>query len=281
MHSLKALFKSAIREPLFHFIIAGFFVFMLMSLTDNVVDPSSRRINITAKKIEQLSQNWRQSWSRLPTAHELDGLIRDDIKDEIYYREAIRLGLDKEDQVIRRRLRSKMEYLAITAAESERPSNAVLEAWIRSHAEKYTVGSKYSFDQIYFGDDEEAPAQARAMSALIRLRAGENWQNLGDEISLPKSLTDAVDSEIDRSFGANFAQNMREMKIGEWSGPIQSGFGLHLLRVNATKTGSLPPLSEIKTRVENDWRTQTTAIRENEAYQKLLDGYTINIERPE
>lgn len=277
---LKETITAALREPLVHFLIAGLLVFIFASQTGANIDPESRRIVVNAKQIQRLTENWQKAWSRLPTPTELDDLIREDIKDEIYNREALRLGLDKNDTVIRRRLRAKMEYLAISAAESQRPSDAELQTWLDNNVQKYSIGNKYSFDQIYFADDEEAPAQARAASALARLRAGADWHELGDEISLPPAINNENQAQIGRIFGIEFATELQTLTIGEWKGPVASGFGLHLIRLNAVQTGAKPRLAEVRTQVENDWRAETALARERQAYQKLLDGYSISIERP-
>ena len=272
--------RKITREPLFHFLIIGLAVFVFTSITGSNIDLDSRKITVNAKQIERLSQNWQNTWQRLPNQSELDGLIREDIKDEIYYREAIRLGLDQNDIVIRRRLRSKMEYLAISQAESEIPSDEILQAWIDKNPQKYSIGAKYSFDQIYLESDSETNAQARVAAALQKLRAGSDWRTLGDAISLPTSLNNVTKDEIGKTFGDGFSIGFANMKIGEWSGPIESGFGLHIVRINSVLAGSKPKLDDVRTDAQNDWRSQTVKEREQKAYQTLLDAYTIKIDKP-
>lgn len=278
--TIRSRLRGWLREPLVHFLLAGLAVFMWSAWRGNAVDPASRTIAIDAPQVERLVQGWTQTWQRPPTQPEIDGLIRDFIKEEIYYREALRLGLDQDDTVIRRRLMSKMEFLAAAQVENATPTDAQLQQWLDSHRSRYASESKFSFDQIYVTATNEVSARRRAASLLTQVRAGADWESLGDPLSVPRNMEAADSQAIARDFGDDFATQLAAAPEGQWSGPISSGFGLHIVRVRrVTATGPVT-LSEVRQRVENDWRAATIEQRLNRAYQALLDGYTITIVRP-
>jgi peptidyl-prolyl cis-trans isomerase C len=265
--------RAAIKEPLVHFLVGGLAVFLIFAIRGEEADPESRRIIITTEMAGKLAARFEQTMQRQPTPAEMDGIIRDHIREEIYYREAMRLGLDADDDVIRRRLRSKMEYLARAEAEAATPDDATLQAWLNRNAARYAPDAIYSFDQIFLGNGD-------AKAVLGQLARGADWQELGESISLPKSAEATGRSEVARDFGNIFADALSGLKQGQWAGPVPSGFGQHLVRVRKVLVTTTPRLADIRQRVENDWRSETAASREAKAYQALLDGYTIAIEKP-
>jgi peptidyl-prolyl cis-trans isomerase C len=264
------------REPLVHFLIGGIAIFLFSMWRGPAVDPASRTIDVTEEQVASLSADWEQMWRRRPSSREIDAMISDYIKEEIYYREARRLGLDEDDNVIRRRLRSKMEFLAAAEVESARPDDATLGAWLQKHAARFAPDAAYSFDQIYLG-----PKDAGKAAAILKtVSSGGNWMAQGETISLPKSLEYARRSEVERQFGGDFAKSVEGLSPGVWAGPVASGYGVHLVRVRDVRAPSRPQLADVRQAVENDWRAATYKKREAKAYQALLDGYTIRIAKP-
>lgn len=274
MHISERL-RPLLREPLVHFLLAGLAVFLFSAWRGEEVDPASRTIVIDEKQVSRLVASWQQTWQRAPSQAEIDGLIRDHIKGEIYYREAKRLGLDEDDIVIRRRLRAKMEFLAAAQVENARPDDATLQKWLDRNPARYADNAAYSFDQIYLGQD--AAGAARMKAALAE---GADWRGQGETISLPRSLENAAQSAVARDFGEGFAAALGGAETGTWSGPVASGFGQHLVRVRAVALPQKPRLADVRQAVENDWRAATIKAREAAAYQALLDGYTIKIAQP-
>lgn len=267
--------KPLLREPLIHFLFAGLVVFLFSAWRGEEIDPASRTIIIDEAQVSRLVASWQQTWQRPPTQAEIDSLIRDHVKSEVYYREAKRLGLDEDDSVIRRRLRAKMEFLAFAQVENAAPDDATLQKWLDRYPARYTANAAYSFDQIYLGQDARGAARVQAV-----LAAGADWRKQGVAISLPASLENAPQSTVARDFGGGFAEALAGAKAGIWSGPIESGFGKHLVRVRATHLPAKPRLADVRQAVENDWRAATLKTREAAAYQALLDGYSIQIARP-
>ena len=274
--NFRELARRGLHEPLVHFLIAGCAVFAVASWRGSAIDPQSRSITITAAQVQSLAERWSQTWQRAPTPSEIDGLIRDYIKEEVYYREAKRIGLDEDDLVIRRRLRTKMEYLASAEAESAQPDDVTLQALLDKQPQKYARDATCSFDQIYLSNASAATSAA----TLATLRAGQNWHGMGDRISLPAALNGASTSDIARDFGDNFASALAAQKQGIWVGPIASGFGTHLVRIRMVSSPIKPKLADVRQEVSNDWRDATIKDLENRAYQALLDGYTVWIARP-
>lgn len=265
-------FRAAIREPLVHFLIAGAALFALNSLYgDDRTD--GRSISIDEEQVGRLAAQWQQQWRRAPNPAELDALIRDHIKEEIYYREAMRLGLDADDPVIRRRLRSKMEFLATAEIENTPPTDTELARYMAANKARYADDPTYSFEQKYFGDNETAARTAVAM--LANGKAATT-----DPISLPATMEKADATEIAKQFGDGFAKSLPALAVGKWAGPVQSGYGWHAVYVRYIDASKVPPLSEIRQRITNDWRAETRTKREAAAYQALLDGYDIDIEKP-
>jgi peptidyl-prolyl cis-trans isomerase C len=277
---LRDYLRAALKEPLVHFLLAGLALFLFFAWRGDAVDPESRTITITEAQVEQLAANWAQTWQRPPTQTEIDGLIRDHVKEEVYYREGLRLGLDKDDAIIRRRIRSKMEFLAGSELENEAPDDATLQALLDKNPQAYALDARYSFDQIYLAAQDEAAARARATQMLAALNTGADWQSLGDSISLPRSAESVDRTRMTSDFGDDFAASLAGLKPGAWAGPVASGFGLHLVRIRAVQGSAKPKLADVRQKLENDWRAQTAKEREAKAYQALLDGYTIKIAKP-
>jgi peptidyl-prolyl cis-trans isomerase C len=275
---IKALVAQLAREPLVHFLGLGFLIFLLLG--EGSV-PADRVIRVDEAQVAQLAEGFSQTWQRAPQPSEIDGLIRDYIEEEVYYREAKRLGLDIDDPVVRRRLRSKMAFLATSEVKNITPSDADLQAWMATNPARYKGDAAYGFDQIFVtAAGDAAAAKARANALLAQLNAGRASTGLGDPISLPPHMAQAQGTDIATIFGEAFAAALARLPVGRWSGPVQSGFGLHLVRVNSSVAGALPKLADVRQRVENDWRANTKDRRERAAYQALLDAYDVKIEKP-
>lgn len=264
--------RQALREPIVHFLIAGSALFLLMSQF-GAEDNLDRSITIDEPEVARLASQWEQTWRRPPTPQQLDNLIRDDIKEEIYFREAMRLGLDVDDPIIRRRLRAKMEFLANSEIQNMQPTEAALQQFYAANKSRYAERPAFSFDQQFLGEDVR-----EAKAAIDALNAGGIAP--AQPLSVAARLDDASSDSIAREFGDDFAESLRTLPVGRWSGPVKSGFGWHAVRVQKVTASRLPPVSDIRQRVSNDWRAQTQVKREAAAYQALLDGYDIRIAKP-
>ena len=265
------------REPLLHFLILGAAIFGLSELRGPAFDANSNRIVVTVAQVERMANLWMQSWKRAPSDEELQALVRDYVKEEIYYREALKLGLDIDDTIIRRRLRQKMEFLATAGTESEEPDDATLEEFMRENASRYEIGSKYDFEQVYFRKNNSVVLEA----ARAKLRGGHGRPTeFGDAISLPLVMSGANSAEVSRVFGTAFYDALAGIPVGDWQGPVESGFGMHLVRVTAVTPARMPPLEEARRSVENDWRAEQSEAAERAAFEQIRSGYEIEIDLP-
>lgn len=256
------------REPLIHFLAAGAAIWVALAWQGEPVDPASRTISVTREDRARLALQWERTLQRPPTDAELDSLTEQFIREEVLYREALRLGLDRDDAVLRKRLASKMDYLAASMAETATASDATLQAWLSEHPERFAGDVRYSFDQRWYAEREAADRALRSDAPV------------GEDISLPPSLERAPAREVEERFGEAFRTALDGMPADiTWRGPVASGFGWHLVRLRARETGKAPPLAEIRDKVEADWQSATAAARKDEAYRLLRDSYRITVAR--
>jgi hypothetical protein len=273
MQKIGAWLRPLLAEPLTHFLIAGLAVYAL--LAGRAPDLGERRILVNRSVVTALVQRWQDSFHYPPSQSEIDGLIRDYVADQVYYREALRLGLDKDDEVVVRRMRRKLEQSAASEAETRTPSDRELQALIDKDPARYAPEPRLSFDQVYLGADNTA-TRAGASDALGRLAAGQAVA--GVPVPLERSYAALDSSTIASRFGDAFAVALSGLPVGRWQGPVASGLGLHLVRITARTAAQKPTLEQVRQRVENDWRA--AAVRDAEArdYARMAKGYDIVID---
>ena len=275
--TLRSRAATLLREPLVHFMLAGALVFAVLS--GRPPDPGERRIVVSEAVANRLVERWMQSFRRAPTADEIDGLIRDYVMDQVYYREALRLGLDQDDEVIIRRLRNKMVALAASEAEAATPTDAQLQALIDADPARYAAEPLLDFTQVYLGSDTPASrgAAARALGALQGGGAADAYRQ---PAPIPATFSRTPASDVSAVLGDDFVAALGKLPVGQWSGPVASGAGLHLVRIDRRDPPLAPRLADVRQKVENDWRSAATQKAVGEAYVKLLEGYDVVIERP-
>lgn len=263
-----------VREPLVHFLLGGLLIFAFFVWRGTPVDPSERNLDISRAQQAQISLQFERMMQRPPTDAELGAAIERWIREEILYREGLRLGLDQNDTVVRKRMTQKMDFIAASAAETAQPTEKELQAWLETHPARFTPDTRFGFDQLWFAQADDAE-QAKA-----RLAQSSDWQGQGEKISLPPSVSQTTRSQISAQFGEKFTQQIDTLAPGpDWQGPIRSGFGFHLVRLEERKMGTLPQLQPIRKRVEDDWRGQTMIDRRDKAYRLLREAYSISVER--
>ncbi len=273
--ALRELGQRWLKEPLVHFLIAGALVFWLLS--GRAPNLGERRIVVDERVVGGLVQRFYDSFRRPPGQDEIDGMIRDHVKDQIYYREALSLGLDQSDEVVVRRMRRKMESLAVAEAEAATPSDAELQALLDKDPARYALDPRTSFAQVYLGADTPA-ARIAADAKLAQLRKGTAVS--GVPVPLPAKLEHAGASGIAATFGDEFAIALRNLPQGQWAGPVASGLGLHLVRVTARTVPEKPSIADVRQRLENDWRAAAIAKAQNDSYAEIAKGYDVVIEKP-
>jgi parvulin-like peptidyl-prolyl isomerase len=220
---------------------------------------------------------------RPPTAEELSNLIEEHIRDEVLYREALALGLDRDDSVIRNRLRQKYEFLTQDLAIDPEPDDEMIAAYYDANSERYQIAPRFSFNQVFFNLDRRGAAGERqARLALAGLRDGStDAAALGDGQMLADIYRDTTLREIEAQFGRDFAAALSELDPGVWSGPIASGYGLHLVRLDARSTDEVRPLAEVEERVRSDWAHEQREAANEAIFQQLRTRYQVVVEAGE
>ena len=264
------------QQPLLHFLIIGGLIFLFHSMFGNIETPESRRIIISLPQVERMAGLWHKTWGRPPTDSELHHLVRDHIKEEIYYREAIKLGLDINDTVIRRRLRQKMEFM-VAPEFLNPPTDEELSNYLAEHADEFRISPKYSLKQIYFKAEQYGKA-VETLHILNQSNAVIKNNEFGSSISLPSNLKLADKREISRIFGKQFYTALEEPSIGRWSGPIKSGFGLHLVYISNKDNAYLPSLADVRQAVINKWESEQRNSAETLIFEEYLNKYDIQID---
>lgn len=255
------------REPLVHFLVGGVAIFAVFAWIGQPVDPASREITVSREQQAQIALQFQRTMQRPPTDAELDRLVERWVRQEVLYREALRLGLDQDDAVLRQRLAQKMEALASNRTELADPGDAVLQAWLEDNPQRFLPEYRVSFQQAWF------ESEADALAAL-----DSEVEPQGGEISLPRSVDALPKAQVEARFGRQFAEELTALAAdGAWQGPIPSGFGWHAVRLTARDTDAAE-LEPIRTRVLDDWRFRTGADRRDDAYGVLREAYTVTLE---
>jgi hypothetical protein len=279
------LIRKFLREPLLHFIALGALVFLLFHFNADRDAPQDGKIVVTSGKVEHLVTGFSRTWHRPPTQLELDGLFDDYIREEVLYREALAMGLDKDDTIVRRRMRQKLEFLTEEASTTVLPTDRDLQSWLDQHPDKFRVESAIAFSQVYFNTSRRAEsASVAAAKAYARLnRAGKNIapEELGDPTMLPHELPPSRVDEVASVFGKEFAQQIAQLEPGHWVGPVQSSYGWHLVYVSERTEGRSRPLSEVREGVQREWLEARRKEIVDATYSKLREKYAIVVEGPQ
>jgi len=267
--------RSLLREPLTHFFAMGFLLFAVYGYVDRGDTPASDEIVVDQARVEALGAQFAKTWQRPPTSTELQALVDSWVREEILYREGLALRLDQDDPVVRRRIAQKMDFITDSLVLPE-PTEQELQDWLDRHPEDYRVPTEYSLLQMYFDPSRHGDRLAKDMAqALTALEAGQTDGVTGDSTLLPYRMGDATADQVGRVFGADFAAALAGLPVGRWVGPVESGYGMHLVYLEQVKPGRQPALDELRTSVERDLLRSRNE-QANEAYYVLLrEKYTV------
>lgn len=272
------------RQPLVHFLLLGALLFGLYGVVQGAAVPSTVAPTVTldSPTLDQLRTDWRRQWHRDPTAAEWQTLVDQALRDQVLYQEALALGLDQNDLIIRRRLIQKMEFLMEGGVDLAEPQEADLQAYLEAHADRYQLPPRLSFDQVYFrGDQGGDQASEAAHQLLARLQAQPRLAyplaKLGDPTLLPPTYTLATPEQLAHGLGASFAEQVAAVTQLGWQGPFTSVYGSHLLRVTDIQPGRPATLAEVWSEVRRDWQRDRQAQQGAAAYQRLRDRYRLMI----
>jgi hypothetical protein len=275
--------KRILREPLLHFLLLGTIIFAAYGFVSKRGSNEPGKIVISEGQIAAMAEGFARTWRRPPTREEIEGLIKDRVQEEVYCREAMASGLDKDDTVIRRRLRQKMEFVTDDVAALAEPSDEELSTYLKAHADTFGVQSQFTFSQVYLNPERHGENLVRDTAQLLaqlqKAGADADLSELGDSFLLEHKFQSLPASEIIRQFGENFAAKLGELSLGQWDGPVESGYGVHLVWISERTEGRVPELAEVRDAVRREW-ANTRRLEANEKfYQELLKRYAVTIER--
>ncbi|MEM9304042.1 MAG: peptidylprolyl isomerase [Pseudomonadota bacterium] len=269
-----------LKEPLVHFLVLGAVIFALYSAI-GPGGPAEDEIVVTRGKQESLLAAFDRTWSRPPTPEEYQVIVQEWIREEIAFREGVAMGLNEDDTIIRRRLRQKLEVLAEDIVSLGEPTEEILQSFLEDNQDDYLREPVFTVRQIYFSTDRRGASaieDAAATRAALRANPETDPNTLGDPISLPQRLVRERAGAIDGLFGQGFTTALAEAPAGEWSEPVRSGYGVHLVLVEEFLPGGPLTLAEAGDEVRRDWNNQRRLQTIDTLYEKLAEQYTITIE---
>lgn len=268
--------QRLLREPLLHFFILGAVLFGVYGWLHRGMPAAQNEIVVSRGQIHSLRVQFERVWQRPPTSQELQGLVDNWVRDEIFYREGMAMGLDRDDPVVRRRIGQKMEFI-MDSAEPVVPTTDELQAWLDAHPERYAVEPRYTLRQVYFNPVRQGDSLETAMLAARRSLEHGGFA-AGDSTLLPPALTSATADELMQVFGPAFERAMQGLPVGSWQGPVRSSYGVHLVELSEREPGRRATLEEARAAVERDLLHARREEADAALYGRLRANYTVHID---
>ncbi len=274
-------FMRLSREPLIIFFLIGLALFFINAVNGSGDDAGSSELRVTSAQIAQLSAAWEGQNRRPPTPQELNGLIQSHITEEILVREAIALGLDQDDTIVRRRLAQKARFLLEDNIEIPPPDDDDLRTFFESNEKAYVIPALFTFDHVYFSDsgaDRELSERIETAKAALGQTPSADWKKLGDAFMLSRTIVNQPLSSIGRTFGSEFSAQLPDIEVGPWVGPVRSGLGTHLIRIREKTDARLPAFAELKGLLARDYVNQVRREENAKRMDELRGQYSIVID---
>ena len=274
-----------LKEPLLHFLVIGASFYLIHGLySEAEMTEDDRRIVISAGEVEGLQDSWKKRWSRPPTVEELDGIVRAYLRELVLSREAVAMGLDKDDTIIRRRLAQKLEFLSQDLVEFTTPSDEELAAYLDENIIEYEAPAVATMTQIFYDPDkrdDQALVEAERQKNILNAREFDpDYVNgLGDTFFLQKYYPERSHSEIARLFGGGFAASVADLPVATWSGPVLSGYGVHLVYIHDRQAAVPPALDDVRNKVLQDWKDERRKELSDSYITNLLAQYDVKVEK--
>lgn len=273
--------RDLFKKPAVHVFLLGLLVAAAILIAKGPPSAdASRRVVVTGADLLQQRAAFMRTWRREPTAEELRGALEQHIRQEVLYREALARGYDRDDLVVRRAMQQKMEFLAASQAMQEPPTEEEIEAFFALRRERYRLPAVLSFSQIYLSPDKRGVgAEQAAIDLLAQLRAvdpdARDLASYGDAIMLETSYVGQSEREVSAAFGEVFAEAVVRLPVGEWQGPVSSGYGLHLVKVVEREESRVPEWREVAGRVISDMEFEAKASSRDQLYQEIAQNYEV------
>lgn len=280
---LTAVASRAAREPLLQFLAAGLVLFWANGLLhgDEQRAPADS-IVISKGRVQQIADSYRLLSGRMPSQTELQALVDDYIDEEVYYREAVAMGLDADDTIVRRRMRQKLEFISEDANASEEPTEEQLAARLASHADEYRLPARVSFRQVLASADARgARAEADAVAFLEALKSGAAPETTGDASMLPSAMPLTTQQGVASLFGDAFAAALFAHAGDGWFGPVASPFGAHDVLIVSREAAREPSLEEVRVKLRADWIEARRRAKREEFRALLRERYEVSIDWPD
>ena len=235
-------------------------------------------IRVGPLDIARLQDQWAVQMGRPPNDEELDALVNAHVREEMLVREALAMGLDENDVIIRRRLAQKLTFLTEDLALLEPASEAELEAFFEENVERYRVAERLTFSHVYFSPDRRDTARADAVAALATL-TDANWRTVGDPFMLRRTYAQVTPADVRKDFGVAFAQTLGGLAGGGWEGPVESGYGFHLVRLEGRTPSRLPAFAKVAARVADDFDSDRRDQANQRYHEELEKQYRVEMQR--
>ncbi len=269
--------RGLLRQPFLHFAVLGA---VLFALHQWVAPRPREQIVVSSSLVERLRQDHLRRTGAVPTAEEEAALVQHYVDDEVLIREAVALGLDRGDVIVRRRLAQKMEFLL--DSEAAPAQDADLRRYLQSHRQRYAIPPRVSLRHVFVSSERHGAESASvAVELRRRLLAGEDASRLGDPFLRGGELPPRSEAELAAIFGDAFAARVMRLPVGEWSAPVPSSFGLHLVHIEEKQPPRLPELDDIRGAVQRDFEADRRAEVRSAALRRLRQRYRVRIEDPE
>ncbi len=275
---------NLLKDPFLHFLLIGAALFATYRLVNRESAPDPQQIIVSPGQIEHMTTTFARTWQRPPTSRELNGLIDQYVKEEIFSREAVKLGLDRNDTVIRRRLQQKMEFITDDLLSAEEPTDATLNEFLAKHPDAFRTEPRYTFRQVFYSAGRRGEAlESDVLKLLAELKdkgAEADISELGDPTLLPLSMTNETRRSVENTFGREFSAALTRAAAGEWIGPIRSNFGLHLVLIEQREDGGVPELAEVREAVRREWEHARREESARKFFEDLLNQYQVVVDWP-
>ena len=271
-----------LKEPIIPFLMVGAALFGLQAFWSPGGSQGSAEIVVSDEQAATMVKAFVRTWQRPPSQEELQRLFDDHVRTEVLVREAMALGLDRNDTIVRRRLRQKMEFVNEGELKLSLASNQELQGHLIAHADRFRSEPLVSFEQVFLDParrGDRLNRDAAAFKAQLNSKGqGLNASALGDPLAMIENRwSEERRSELVAQFGSTFTDALLEQPRGSWVGPIPSAYGMHLVRVSAVKPGALPPLEQVRDAVQRDWQADQRQDQQEELYRQLLEKYSVHM----
>ena len=269
--------RQLLTEPMLHFAFIGIALFGVHRwIAPNAVE--GHRVIVTQGVVDDLVTQHQAAKGRAPSSIELNNLIELYVRDEILYREGVKLGLDRDDIVVKRRVRQKIEVMAEEEA-ALAPTEADLAAYLAAHRPRFMQPALLTFEQVYLGPASAGPDAVRTAAITgDALRKGADPEQLGKRTLLARTMVETPADLVARDFGDGFAVALEQAPVGEWRGPIDSSFGSHYVRVSARTAAVAPPLDAVRDQVVREWENARRQRARSDEYAKMRGQYEVSVE---